>query len=99
MKLLSLEHHFSVEATEVEHGAKLVRFHCFGGIVMADERKTPQRLVLRSCECHRLEDQTWSLAYEISLPGIRRKVQASGGKTKNHVGFEPTRASSLRLAR
>jgi hypothetical protein len=49
---------------------------------MADDRKTRDRPVQRSFECHRLQEQLWSMAYQRLLPVIRRKTQASGAKTK-----------------
>ena len=45
---------------------------------MADERKAKDRPVHRCCECHRLEEQIWSLAYEQVWAVIRKKTKASG---------------------
>jgi hypothetical protein len=38
--------------------------------------------VQRAFECHRLEEELWSLAYQQLEPVIRRKTPASGAKTK-----------------
>lgn len=51
---------------------------------MADDRKSQDRPVKRSFECHRLQDQLWSLAYQHVLPVIRRKLQASGAINNQH---------------
>jgi hypothetical protein len=54
---------------------------------MADDRKMRERPVQRAFECHRLEEQLWSMAYQQLRPVIRRKIQASDGKTKQrHYG-------------
>ena len=51
---------------------------------MADDRKAQDRPVQRSYECHRLEEQLWSLAYEQVLPVIHRKPKASGAQNNQH---------------
>ena len=64
----------------------------FRGNVMADIRKTPQRPVRRSSECHRLEDQLWSLAYQVLWPVIRKKTKATHA-TKKQPSHERIRTT------
>ncbi len=59
---------------------------------MADDRKTHDRPVHRCYECHRLEEQLWSLAYEQLWPVIRRKPKANGAPTNQHV-YERSRTA------
>jgi hypothetical protein len=49
---------------------------------MADDRKTLERPLQRTFECHRLQEQLWSLAYQRLWPLIRRKIPARGAKTQ-----------------
>ena len=49
---------------------------------MAGERKAQDRALQRSFECHRLEEQMWSLAYQEVWPVIRQKPKAERRQTK-----------------
>jgi hypothetical protein len=51
---------------------------------MADDRKARDRALHRSTECHRLEEQLWSLAYEQVLPVIHRTPKTSGAQNNQH---------------
>ena len=51
---------------------------------MADDRKTQDRPVQRRYECHRLEEQLWSLAFQQVWPVIRKKPKASGAPSNQH---------------
>ena len=68
--------------TSVSVGATRLLPRSFGGTVMADDRKTHDRVVRRSFECHRLEEQLWSLAYQQVLAMIRQKTKANGVQSK-----------------
>jgi hypothetical protein len=50
---------------------------------MADERKRQDRPVLRVFQCHRLEEQLWSLTYLHILPVIRKR--AGGAKNQQRL--------------
>jgi len=63
---------------------------------MADERKRRDRLVQRGFECHRLEDELWSLAYEQILPVIRKRA---GGVKKQKRHYEKTRINDEKARR
>jgi hypothetical protein len=66
---------------------------------MADDRKIRDHPVQRSFECHRLEEQLWSLAYQQLRPVIRRKTRASGAKTKQRFyGQSPISPQKARRA-
>ena len=44
---------------------------------MEDNRKASERILLRRFECHRLEEQLWTTAYEQLWPVIRRSLKQS----------------------
>lgn len=59
---------------------------------MADDRKTQDRFLYRCYECHRLEEQLWSLAYEQVWPVIRGKPKTIGATT-NQLAYERPQTS------
>jgi hypothetical protein len=44
---------------------------------MEENRRTREPTLHRSCERNRLEDQLWTMAYELVWPVIRRSVRGS----------------------
>jgi hypothetical protein len=62
---------------------------------MADDRRTRDRRVQRSCECHRLEDQLWSLAYQQLWPVIRKQPKAKGTPTNQRHCERPSPTSQI----
>lgn len=65
---------------------------------MADDRKTQDRLVLRSFERHRLEEQLLSLAFHHVWSVIRKMPKASGANTKHRSG-KPSRSTAQQARR
>ena len=57
---------------------------------MVDDQKAYDRPVQRMSECHRFQEQLWSLAYHELWPVKRQRTKASGAKTKRH-GSDPSR--------
>lgn len=63
---------------------------------MADDRKRRDRPVLRVFQCHRLEEQLWSLAYQHLLPVIRKR--AAGAKHQQRL-YEKKRIATPKARR
>jgi hypothetical protein len=55
---------------------------------MGHEREARDRLLQRCAECHRLEEQLLSLAYQQVCPTIRRKTKQHGARSKS-ASYEP----------
>jgi hypothetical protein len=49
---------------------------------MGDKRKAQDRVLQRSYESHRLEEQLWSLAYQEVWRTFRKKPKANDAKTR-----------------
>jgi len=65
---------------------------------MADDGRTRDRPVRRSFECHRLEEQLWSMAYQQICPVIRQRTKASGTNSKSRYD-KPTRRAAKQARR
>jgi hypothetical protein len=65
---------------------------------MADDRKTQDRPVQRAFECHRLEQQLCSLAYEELWPVIRKRTRAAGSKRQRPYPWTRTAPLGARSA-
>ena len=57
---------------------------------MEDNRKRRDRPLQRCCQCHRLEEQLWTAAYEEIWPVVRRRLAQRQTEQERHEAAHPT---------